>query len=59
MLTVGCQRTLVSTPDLYASDREEPFASVHPDLQSNAVEVVYVTDRRPAERSDPSPRYYA
>jgi esterase/lipase superfamily enzyme len=42
----GCSRQLMETPNLYVNGREDPFDEVPPRFQSNAVEVIYVTDRQ-------------
>jgi esterase/lipase superfamily enzyme len=41
----GCARQLMETPNLYVGGREDPFDEVPPRFQSNAVDVIYVTDR--------------
>ncbi|MHC4217192.1 MAG: alpha/beta hydrolase [Planctomycetota bacterium] len=44
----GCERKLMATPNLYRTHPEaDPFDAVPPALRSNAVEVLYVTDRIP------------
>jgi esterase/lipase superfamily enzyme len=43
----GCssQPELMTTPSIYTHSEWKPFADVPPDLQSNKVEILYVTDR--------------
>jgi esterase/lipase superfamily enzyme len=54
LLLAGCQApTLMPTPNLYAWGDSNPFASVPPALQTNYVDVFYITDRVP-EASAPS-----
>src|SRR5262249_27022802 len=58
-LLTGCSETpqLMPTPNLYVRGGFDPFADVPPALQSNSVDVIYVTDRKP-ETSDPNnPKY--
>jgi esterase/lipase superfamily enzyme len=48
----------MATPNLYARGGVDPFPNVPPALQSNKVEVLYVTDRAPEKGSTPeAPRY--
>ena len=44
----GCagSRSLMPTPNLYASGREEPFTKISPELKTNRVDLIYVTDRK-------------
>ena len=47
---IGCNdRQLMPTPNLYIGQSRNPFAHVPHDLQSNEVNVFFVTDRKPAE----------
>ena len=45
----GCTstRVLMPTPNLYADGHRELFAELAPELETNTVELVYVTDRLP------------
>jgi esterase/lipase superfamily enzyme len=45
----GCatSRSLMPTPNLYASGRQKPFTKISPELKTNRVELFYVTDRKP------------
>lgn len=46
----GCQTPgLMATPNLYERGYRDPFASVPVPLQSNKVDVIYATDRKPAD----------
>ena len=46
----GCERGFMATPNLYRHHPEaDPFDAVPPALRSNAVEVLYVTDRVPED----------
>ncbi len=51
MLT-GCQRELIPTPNLYLDPELAPFAAVPPQLATNTVDLLYVTDRLPREGGD-------
>src|SRR5271170_768807 len=55
----GCQSglELMSTPNLYADSKSDPFANVPPDLRSNKVDVLYLTDRKPDNNSPDDPHY--
>jgi esterase/lipase superfamily enzyme len=46
-LIVGCQQTLMPTPNLYIKAKENPFQNVPPALRRNQVEIIYATDRVP------------
>jgi esterase/lipase superfamily enzyme len=50
-LLAGCHGTenLMPTPNLYADGSKDPFPDVRPELQSNKVEVLYLTDRKEEE----------
>lgn len=43
----GCQTQLMPTPNLYVKSGHASFANVVPEFQSNTVNVLYVTDRKP------------
>ena len=46
--TIGCGAPqLIPTPSLFVGSEENPFADVPEAFQSNKVDVLYVTDRRP------------
>src|SRR4051812_24426282 len=55
----GCSSTphLMPTPNLYARGGSDPFADVPPALQSNAVDVLYLTDRLRENDSPEDPHY--
>jgi esterase/lipase superfamily enzyme len=53
----GCSRQLMETPNLYADGRENPFREVPPRFQSNAVDVIYVTDREPVDAPPAESKY--
>jgi esterase/lipase superfamily enzyme len=42
---------LMPTPNLYRDHQKDPFADVAEPLQNNKVEVLYLTDRRPENKS--------
>ena len=44
-VVAGCQRGLIETPNLYLDSAINPFADVPAEFQSNAVDVLYATDR--------------
>ena len=57
---MGCTDTryLMPTPNIYIGGKLKPFDDVPPALQSNHVEVLYLTDRALEEGSSPeSPEY--
>ena len=43
----GCQAQLMPTPNLYVKSGRASFAKVIPEFQSNTVDILYVTDRKP------------
>jgi hypothetical protein len=45
------------TPNLYAQSESDPFADVPPALQSNKVDVLYLTDRAPEKPEPGNPHY--
>jgi esterase/lipase superfamily enzyme len=47
----------MATPNLYLGQDDNPFADVPPVFQSNKVDILYVTDRKPLETKDGSVRY--
>src|ERR1051325_11059273 len=49
----GCSGSwqLMPTPNLYAQSEKNPFANVPAELQSNQVDVLYLTDRLPKKES--------
>jgi len=54
----GCQGpVLAPTPNLYWATDERPFDDVPEALQSNVVEIVYATDRKPIVGDDGKLRY--
>ncbi|MHC4272889.1 MAG: alpha/beta hydrolase [Planctomycetota bacterium] len=53
----GCARQLMETPNLYADGRGDPFDEVPPRFQSNAVEVIYVTDRQRTDSPTAESKY--
>ena len=58
LVLCGCQgRQLMPTPNLFADSETDPFAEVVPELQTNKVDVLYLTDRAPVERKDGTLRY--
>ena len=47
LLLAGCRGPqLATTPNLYVGSPENPFADVPPFLQSNEVQLYYLTDRQ-------------
>jgi esterase/lipase superfamily enzyme len=57
MLLAGCQRVLAPTPNLYVHAKTDPFAEVPAVFQTNTVDVLYVTDRRPTSEADGDVEY--
>jgi esterase/lipase superfamily enzyme len=53
----GCSRQLMETPNLYVDGREDPFDEVQPRFQSNAVDVIYVTDRKRTDEPTAEAKY--
>lgn len=49
----GAAPQLMPTPNLYVGRGNAPFADVPPELRSNRVEVLYVTDRAPEQGAAP------
>ena len=57
-LSSGCAHlALMPTPNLYVGSEEDPFADVPSSLQTNRVQVIYGTDRRPIEKEAESVKY--
>jgi esterase/lipase superfamily enzyme len=56
-LLSGCQQELMPTPNLYVQSNDNPFEAVPQSLQSNRVEVLYATDRAPAQGRKGGLRY--
>jgi esterase/lipase superfamily enzyme len=56
----GCSSAtdLMPTPNLYADGLRDPFPDVPPELQSNKVEVLYLTDRKPEKDAKPDHMTY-
>jgi esterase/lipase superfamily enzyme len=60
LMVGGCSSSetlLMPTPHIYAQPDVKPFADVPPNLQSNQVEVLYLTDREPENSPTEPPRY--
>jgi esterase/lipase superfamily enzyme len=57
VVSAGCQRQLIGTPNLYIDAAENPFADVPPELQTNTVDLLYVTDRAREDDGVGSVRY--
>lgn len=60
VVVAGCSQPskLMPTPNLYASGEMDPFADVPPELRTNKVDVLYVTDRAPTQKTkDAMPTY--
>jgi esterase/lipase superfamily enzyme len=55
LVSLGCENStqLMPTPNLYAHSEINPFADVPQELQSNSVDVLYLTDR---QREDSPPQ---
>lgn len=60
VLVTGCGRPalLMPTPNIYARGFAEPFEKLSPELQTNAVDVLYMTDRKPEADSKPDNMKY-
>lgn len=54
LLLVGCATTprLMPTPNIYAKEGGYPESAVHPELKSNQIDVLFVTDRAPEHATD-------
>lgn len=53
LLTItGCTRTLVPTPTLYSNTDHHPYAITPPAYRSTAVDLLFVTDRKPTQLDD-------
>jgi esterase/lipase superfamily enzyme len=48
----GAATQMMPTPNLYARGFAEPFENLPPEMQTNAVDVLYMTDRKP----EPDPK---
>jgi esterase/lipase superfamily enzyme len=58
LLLTGCGRPeLARSPNLFVRSPENPFADVPPDLQSNEIQLYYLTDRVPIEPTNGELRY--
>jgi len=57
VILAGCQRNLIPTPNLYAGTEINPFAEVPPELATNTVDLLYVTDRTPEDSTEGHVRY--
>lgn len=57
VLLAGCQEMLVSTPTLYLDAEQDPFADVPVELRTNAVDLLYATDRLADGERDGSVEY--
>jgi esterase/lipase superfamily enzyme len=60
LLAAGCggSTPLMPTPNIYARGLAEPFENVPPALQSDTVDVLYMTDRKPEPGSKPANAKY-
>src|SRR5688500_14781805 len=54
----GGKPQLMPTPNLYAKAGRDPFPDVPAELQTNKVDVLYLTDRKPLKDSTPENRSY-
>jgi esterase/lipase superfamily enzyme len=59
LLLGGCGHRLIPTPLLYVDAEIDPFVDVPDSRQSNIVEMVYVTDRKPLDPPSSRKRYGA
>src|SRR5687767_13697918 len=59
-LGIGCggPTPLMPTPNIYARGLAEPFENLSPELQTNQVDVLYMTDRKPEPDSTPDNMKY-
>lgn len=55
--SIGCQKQLMPTPNLYAYGHDDAFDRVLPAHRNNLVDVMYVTDRMKSGDSDNGPTY--
>jgi esterase/lipase superfamily enzyme len=53
----GCQTQLMPTPNLYVKPGNTAFVGVVPQFQSNAVDILYITDRKPEGQKKGQPHY--
>ncbi len=53
----GCQAQLMPTPNLYVKSGPASFAKVVPEFQSNTVDILYVTDRKPEKQKQGQAQY--
>jgi esterase/lipase superfamily enzyme len=57
LMLVGCKQQLVDAPNLYVYGDLDPFAEVPPEFQTNTVDLLYATDRRPEGSVPDDPQY--
>src|SRR3954470_18394914 len=60
LILTGCSSSetlLMPTPNIYAQPDAKPFAEVPPALQSNKVDVLYLTDRQAEKSKTDSAKY--
>lgn len=53
----GCAQYMMPTPRIYSSGAEPAFETLDPELESNVVDVLFVTDREPEQDDPDDPRY--
>ncbi len=58
LLLVGCAgHPLAPTPNLYSSGQQQPYGELPAALRTTAVDLLYVTDRRPEQPGNDKPQY--
>jgi esterase/lipase superfamily enzyme len=57
---IGCggPTPLMPTPNIYARGFAQPFENLPPEMRTNAVDVLYMTDRKPEPKSTPQYMQY-
>jgi esterase/lipase superfamily enzyme len=58
IVSSGCSTYLAASPRIYATSKENPYASVDPAMRTVEVPLLYATDRKPEEGAAESDRKY-
>src|SRR6516162_9472627 len=58
IVSSGCSTYLAASPRIYATSKENPYASVDPAMRTVEVPLLYATDRKPEEGAEESNRRY-
>lgn len=59
IFVAGCTRTLMPTPNAYASQKQPLLEALNPELEGNVVDFLYVTDRLRVDDYAEGPDYVA